>query len=75
MCEFIFVSFIFLIMLLSSFLSSTSSEHENETEGAGFVIYRRINPEIEYLMLKSSNGKELWSPPKGMSYHRLLTSE
>lgn len=34
---------------------------------AGFLIFRRFNSEIEYLMLKASYGSHHWTPPKGMS--------
>lgn len=32
---------------------------------AGFVIFRRIRDEVEYLLLKASYGNFHWSSPKG----------
>lgn len=32
---------------------------------AGFLIYRRIQSDIEYLLLKASYGRKHWTPPKG----------
>ncbi|XP_063700461.1 bis(5'-nucleosyl)-tetraphosphatase [asymmetrical] [Culicoides brevitarsis] len=32
---------------------------------AGFVILRKLNDHIEYLMLKASYGDHHWTPPKG----------
>ncbi|KAI8119415.1 hypothetical protein FF38_06877 [Lucilia cuprina] len=32
---------------------------------AGFVIFRRLRDEIEYLLLKASYGDRHWSSPKG----------
>ncbi|XP_067001785.1 bis(5'-nucleosyl)-tetraphosphatase [asymmetrical] [Anabrus simplex] len=32
---------------------------------AGFVIFRRISNEIEYLLLQTSYGEHHWTPPKG----------
>lgn len=32
---------------------------------AGFLIFRRWNEQIEYLLLKASYGKKHWTPPKG----------
>lgn len=37
---------------------------------AGFLIFRRLNAQIEYLLLKASYGNKHWTPPKG----KLLTS-
>lgn len=34
---------------------------------AGFVLFRRMQSEIEYLLLKASYGSKHWSPPKGNS--------
>lgn len=33
---------------------------------AGYVIFRRIAGNIEYLMLQASYGNFHWSPPKGI---------
>lgn len=33
---------------------------------AGFVILRKLNETIEYLMLQASYGNNHWSPPKGI---------
>lgn len=35
------------------------------TKAAGFLIYRVISNQIEYLMMKASYGKFHWTPPKG----------
>lgn len=32
---------------------------------AGFLIFRRLNEQIEYLLLKASYGNKHWTPPKG----------
>lgn len=32
---------------------------------AGLIIFRRVNSQIEYLMLKPTNDRKVWSPPKG----------
>lgn len=32
---------------------------------AGFLIFRRLNAQIEYLLLKASYGDKHWTPPKG----------
>lgn len=34
---------------------------------AGFLIFRRLNSQIEYLLLKASYGDKHWTPPKGIS--------
>ncbi|XP_063239334.1 bis(5'-nucleosyl)-tetraphosphatase [asymmetrical] [Bacillus rossius redtenbacheri] len=37
----------------------------NKVKAAGFVIFRRINGEIQYLLLQTSYGIHHWTPPKG----------
>ncbi|KAG4068582.1 hypothetical protein HA402_004923 [Bradysia odoriphaga] len=32
---------------------------------AGFLIFRKLNEQIEYLLLRASYGKRHWTPPKG----------
>ncbi|XP_017781126.1 PREDICTED: bis(5'-nucleosyl)-tetraphosphatase [asymmetrical] [Nicrophorus vespilloides] len=32
---------------------------------AGFVVFRRISNEIQYLMMQTSYGQHHWTPPKG----------
>ncbi|XP_061162698.1 bis(5'-nucleosyl)-tetraphosphatase [asymmetrical]-like [Saccostrea echinata] len=32
---------------------------------AGFIIFRRIEKEIQYLLLQTSYGEHHWTPPKG----------
>ncbi|XP_055683103.1 bis(5'-nucleosyl)-tetraphosphatase [asymmetrical] [Lutzomyia longipalpis] len=32
---------------------------------AGFLLFRRLNNQIEYLLLKASYGTGHWTPPKG----------
>lgn len=32
---------------------------------AGFLIFRRLNQQIEYLLLRASYGSKHWTPPKG----------
>lgn len=32
---------------------------------AGFIIFRKIQSKIEYLLLQTSYGKHHWTPPKG----------
>lgn len=34
-------------------------------EAAGFLIYRLVSSEIQYLVLKASYGSHHWTPPKG----------
>ena len=38
-----------------------------EKVAAGFVIFRRLGKEIQYLLLQTSYGQHHWTPPKG--YH------
>lgn len=40
---------------------------------AGFLIFRRLNQQIEYLLLRASYGTKHWTPPKGthITYHHL----
>lgn len=33
---------------------------------AGLVVFRRVNGNVEYLMLKPNSRKKEWSPPKGI---------
>lgn len=33
---------------------------------AGFLLFRRLNSTIEYLLLKASYGSHHWTPPKGI---------
>ncbi|KAL4720787.1 hypothetical protein ACJJTC_001376 [Scirpophaga incertulas] len=35
------------------------------TRAAGLVIFRYINPTVQFLMLQTSYGKNHWTPPKG----------
>lgn len=35
---------------------------------AGFLIFRRLNDAIEYLLLRASYGTKHWSPPKGLKW-------
>lgn len=32
---------------------------------AGFLVFRRLGKEIQYLLLQTSYGENHWSPPKG----------
>jgi len=32
---------------------------------AGFLVFRRIKGNIEYLLLQTSYGENHWTPPKG----------
>lgn len=32
---------------------------------AGFVLFRRFQCEVQYLLLRASYGSKHWSPPKG----------
>lgn len=36
-------------------------------KGAGLVVYRRTNDNIEYLTLQASGRRKHWSVPKGMA--------
>ena len=36
-----------------------------EKVAAGFVIFRRLGKEIQYLLLQTSYGQHHWTPPKG----------
>lgn len=38
---------------------------------AGFLVFRRIQSDIEYLLLKASYGRKHWTPPKGKKLIRL----
>lgn len=35
---------------------------------AGFLLYRKFESEIQYLLLKASYGNKHWTPPKGFVY-------
>ena len=35
------------------------------TRAAGFIIYRKVNESLEYLLLQTSYGENHWTPPKG----------
>ncbi|XP_076751016.1 purine phosphoribosyltransferase family protein Apf [Xylocopa sonorina] len=35
------------------------------TRACGFVIFRRVQTKIEYLLMQVSYGKHHWTPPKG----------
>lgn len=37
-------------------------------KAAGFLVFRKINNTIEYLLLKASYGNYHWSPPKGLLF-------
>jgi hypothetical protein len=37
----------------------------NEVRASGFVIFRMICNQIEYLLLQTSYGEHHWTPPKG----------
>ncbi|KAI3389841.1 hypothetical protein SNEBB_002982 [Seison nebaliae] len=34
-------------------------------KAAGFLLFRRVNKNIEYLIMRASYGEHHWSPPKG----------
>lgn len=36
-----------------------------QRRAAGFVIFRRLNQQIQYLILQASYGQHHWTPPKG----------
>lgn len=35
---------------------------------AGFMIFRRVNSQIEYLLMKASEFEQNWSSPKGFVF-------
>ena len=35
-------------------------------KSAGFLIFRRVNSQIEYLLLKATEMGKFWTPPKGI---------
>lgn len=35
---------------------------------AGFMIFRRVNSKIEYLLMKASEFEQNWSSPKGIAF-------
>lgn len=39
---------------------------------AGFLIFRRLNQQIEYLLLRASYGTKHWTPPKGTPHTRSI---
>ncbi|KDR23432.1 hypothetical protein L798_05797 [Zootermopsis nevadensis] len=41
------------------------SSSANELRASGFVIFRMVCNQIEYLLLQTSYGKHHWTPPKG----------
>jgi hypothetical protein len=41
------------------------SSSVNELRASGFVIYRTVCNQIEYLLLQTSYGQHHWTPPKG----------
>ncbi|KAL5005353.1 hypothetical protein ScPMuIL_018809 [Solemya velum] len=38
---------------------------QNILVAAGFLVYRRLQNEIQYLLLQTSYGEHHWTPPKG----------
>ena len=38
-----------------------------EKKAAGFIIFRKISDNFEYLLLQASYGTHHWTPPKGKS--------
>lgn len=48
------------------------SEEVASKKVAGLVVFRRINDDIEYLVLKPRSNKKDWSPPKGISAFLLI---
>jgi hypothetical protein len=38
----------------------------NGLRASGFVIFRIVSKQIEYLLLQTSYGNHHWTPPKGM---------
>lgn len=45
------------------------------TRACGFVIFRRIQGMVEYLLMQVSYGEHHWTPPKGLSHNRDFTLE
>lgn len=41
---------------------------------AGFVIFRLVQGEVQYLLLRASYGIQHWSPPKGDDFVELNNS-
>ncbi|CAH1796679.1 unnamed protein product, partial [Owenia fusiformis] len=37
----------------------------NQLVAAGFIIFRRLQAEVQYLFLQTSYGEHHWTPPKG----------
>lgn len=59
-------SIIVLLLLLHSFGNGMSKRI------AGLVVFRRVNAQIEYLMLRPSKSGKSWSPPKGHPFISIL---
>lgn len=45
-----------------------------QERSAGFLIFRRWNSKIEYLLLKASQMNKNWTPPKGILFLFMLTA-
>ncbi|KAK3588630.1 hypothetical protein CHS0354_021498 [Potamilus streckersoni] len=39
--------------------------YANVVVAAGFLIFRRVSSEVQYLLLQTSYGEHHWTPPKG----------
>ena len=48
-------------------MSSTNSL----VRAAGFILFRRPNNVIEYLLMQTSYGKHHWTPPKGKLHTKI----
>lgn len=46
-------------------LLKNNRSHVMAKRAAGFLIYRLVASDIEYLLLKASYGSFHWTPPKG----------
>merc|ERR1712243_410538 len=45
--------------------SGLKSMSSSEVRAAGLIIFRRIQQQIEYLLMQTSYGEHHWTPPKG----------
>lgn len=56
------------VAFLIAFIASSSEINVvmSRRRAAGFLIFRQLNDQIEYLLLKASYGSRHWTPPKGL---------
>lgn len=67
LCDIIhlFLKYIISINEITRIRLNSTSHKMGEERSAGFLIFRRANSQIEYMLLKASEMDKNWTPPKG----------